>query len=101
MRWPRAPGNDGRTRIVLPPDFAPPLRTDSAGDAQPSQAHAATVIARLEGELVGLREALCEARARADGEAARADQLVKALAEVSRQLGEARRPWWRRLRMTR
>ena len=78
-RWPRAKGNDGRTRVTVPEDALarPPVSpSDSPQDTPPGNpvhaqiarldrelAHAQ--IARMEGELAGLREALAEARGRA------------------------------------
>jgi hypothetical protein len=119
-RWPRVKGNDGRTRVAVPEDFCPPDSPGdgpqvSPGDNNPVHAQ----IARLEGELAGMREALAEARARAgaaeasaeaaaaraDAEAAKAAQAIRAfesLAERLEAMAEAQkaktlRRWWRRI----
>jgi hypothetical protein len=59
-------------------------------------------IARMEGELAGLREALAEARARASEESAKTAQAIAAFEAIARRLeamAEAKRPsWWRWLR---
>ena len=61
-RWPRVKGDDGRVRVTVPEevlirrDNPPVVSSDNPVHAQS---------ARLEGELVGTREALAEARARA------------------------------------
>src|SRR5215207_34057 len=61
--WARRPGNDGRTRILVPPD-AVPTRTDAGIDPgtdarmDPGTDAAGGLrerVARLEGELAGLR----------------------------------------------
>jgi hypothetical protein len=69
----------------------------------------------LEGELVGVREALCEARARAEAAEARSTELsadltaeraksekaISAFSALADRLdalaAERARPWWRRL----
>jgi len=133
-RWPRVKGNDGRTRVAVPEDFCPPDSPgeglNSPGDGPPvspgdkppdsppdNPVHAQ--IARLEGELAGMREALAEARARAgaaeasaeaaqaraDAEAAKTAQAIRAfesLAERLEAIAEAQkaktlRRWWRRI----
>jgi len=111
-RWPRVKGNDGRTRVAVPeealvrPDSPQVSPTDSP-PIVPSDNHVHMQIARLEGELVGTREALAEARARAGAAEARAEAAetrmekavaaFAALAERLDALADSRRPWWRRL----
>jgi hypothetical protein len=81
----------------------------------PSDNHVHAQIARLEGELVGTREALAEARTRAgsaearaeaaetraEKEAAKAEKAIAAFAAVEQLLdvlaAERAKPWWRRL----
>jgi hypothetical protein len=123
-RWPRVRGNDGRVRVTVPeealvrpvsPLDSPP---DSPGDSPPvsppdNPVHAQ--IARLEGELVGVREALTEARARAtaaearsaelsvdlSAERAKTEKAIAAFSALAERLdalaAERSRPWWRRL----
>jgi len=68
-RWPRLMGNDGKARVAIPEDAL--VRPDVRREVPPDNpVHAQ--IARLEGELAGVREALSEARARADAAEARA-----------------------------
>jgi len=80
-RWPRLMGNDGKARVAIPEDalVRPDVPSPSPGGSPPyirwdvppdNPVHAQ--IARLEGELAGVREALSEARARADAAEARA-----------------------------
>ena len=115
-------------RVAVPEDFCPPDSPgeglNSPGDGPPvspgdkppdspdNPVHAQ--IARLEGELAGMREALAEARARAgaaeasaeaaqaraDAEAAKTAQAIRAFESLAQRLEEmaaARPPWWRRL----
>ena len=96
-------------RIALRADLPPPSPPDN-------QVHALqALVARLEGELGGVREALGEARARADAAEARSAELsadlaaerattakaiaaYAALAEPLEALAARRaKPWWRRL----
>ncbi len=114
-RWPRVKGNDGKARVSVPeealvrPDSPPASPMDSPPD---NPVHAQ--LARLEGELAGVREALIEARARAnaaearsaelatdlDAERARTGRAIEALAALADRidmLAAARRTWWRRL----
>jgi hypothetical protein len=114
-RWPRAKGNDGRVRITVP-DEALTRHSDSTTVSQDdshhdshhvSQGDSHLTIARLEGELKGLHEALVEARARAEqsdtklaAEGTRADRAIAAfeqLAERLEAMAAERRPWWRRM----
>jgi hypothetical protein len=81
-RWPRMKGNDGKTRVSVPEETLvrpdnPPV---SPGDCPPDNSPVHAQIARLEGELVGTREALTEARARADAAEARSAELSVDLA---------------------
>jgi hypothetical protein len=110
--WPRAKGNDGKTRVAVPDealtrhsDSPSYSHSDSHGDSH-SDSH--LTIARLEGELKGLHEALVEARARAEqantqlaAESARADKAIQAFADLADRLdvlaADRARPWWRRL----
>ena len=120
-QWARQPGNNGRTLVLLPEDYETDQidrRPDGAPDVRPDNpVHAQ--IARLEGELAGMREALAEARARAsaaeasteaaaaraDDEAAKTAQAIRAfesLAERLEAMAEAQkaktlRRWWRRI----
>ena len=78
--WARAKGNDRLARVQVPdeararaPDTAPP-NTPAIAPPNAPDSPARTLIARLEGELVGMREALAEARTRADAAEARADK---------------------------
>src|SRR3954465_7063146 len=76
--WARRPGNDGRTRILVPGD-AIPARTDAPNDAghdasidartdpaPDAGAELRAMLARLEGELAGLRVVIEAERRRAD-----------------------------------
>jgi hypothetical protein len=90
-RWPRVKGNDGRTRVAVPEEVL--VRPDSPSDSPPAAppdnpVHAQ--IARMEGELAGLREALAEARARASAAGARAE-AAEAIAHQRRR----RTCYWR------
>ena len=122
-RWPRTKGNDGRVRVTVPeeafvrPDNPPVIPPDSPGVSPPDNpVHALQAqIARLEGELTGVRETLVEARARADAAAARSAELsvdliaeraktekaIEAFSGLADRLSalatERSRPWWRRL----
>jgi hypothetical protein len=78
-RWPRLKGNDGRVRVTVPEDALvrrddPPDRPPYSPDDRPPDNQVHAQIARLEGELVGVREALGEARARAEAAEARAEK---------------------------
>jgi hypothetical protein len=91
-RWPRLMGNDGKARVTVPedalvgPDAPPPSPGDSPLDVPPvsppdNRVHELQAqVARLEGELIGVREALGEARARATVAAARSAELGADLA---------------------
>ena len=134
-QWPRMAGNDKRTRVGVPADVladlsklcgdrSPPARPGAAGGPSGNPVHAQ--IARLEGELAGMRERLAEARARAmlaetmlaaaesraaaaDGraieEAAKTAQALRAFESLAERLdafAEAQsaktlRHWWRRI----
>jgi hypothetical protein len=137
-RWPRVPGNDGKARVSVPEDAL--VRRDSPPDSPPDvprvspldvpppsptdndikalQARVQDLIAELagaRGELGGVREALGEARARADAadtrsaeisadltaERARTTKAIAAFADLAEKLDqlatERARPWWRRL----
>ena len=122
-RWPRVPGNDGKARVSVPEEAL--VRRDSPPDVppvRPSDNPVHAEIARLEseladarGELVGTREALTEARARADAaearsaelsadleaERARTEKAIAAFAGLAERLdmlaAERARPWWRKL----
>jgi len=103
--WARRPGNDGRTRILVPAD-AVPARTDAPNDAaHDANTDARTdpapdaggelraMVARLEGELAGLRVAIEAERRRAD----LAESLVTEVrGDRDRWHAEAtqRRAWW-------
>jgi hypothetical protein len=68
--WPKAKGNDGLARIRVPADAVP-----DAPAPKPSMQHdAATMLARLEVEIAGLRELIEAERARADAAAADRDR---------------------------
>jgi hypothetical protein len=96
-RWPRTKGNDGKTRVDVP-DEALTRHCDSTSDSH-SDSH--LTIARLEGELKGLREAMIEARARADAAESRAAEAISAFGTLAERLesiaAERARPWWRRI----
>ena len=89
-RWARMKGNDGKTRVAVPeetlarpdnPPFSPgDSPPDSPSHSPPDNNPVHAQIARLEGELVGTREALTEARARADAAEARSAELSVDLA---------------------
>ena len=122
-RWPRVPGNDGKTRVSVPdealvrPDVPLVSPMDSPPDVPPANAvHALLAqVARLEGELVGVREALVEARARADAAEARSaehavglvaertktEKAIEAFSALADRLdaraAERAKPWWKRL----
>jgi hypothetical protein len=127
-RWTRTKGNDGRTRVAVPDEAL--VRADSP-QVSPSDSPLASPgdnpldnpvhaqIARLEGELAGMREALAEARARAgaaeagaeaaqaraDAEAAKTAMAIRAFESLAEQLdamAEAQkakrlRRWWLRM----
>src|SRR4051812_46230136 len=103
--WPRRAGNDGRARILVPA-AAIPVRIDAPNDAgmdartdariEPAPdagVELRTMVARLEGELMGLRAVI-------DAERRRADLAESLVAEVrsdrDRWYAEAtaRRSWW-------
>ena len=115
-------GNDGRTRVAVPeealvrPDRPPDSPLDSPSDRPPViSPDNNSIIARLEGNLAGVREALCEARTRSEAaekraaeaaellktERARADKAIAAFASLAERLdalaAERTKPWWRRL----
>ena len=136
-RWRRQIGNDGLARVWLPGDLPVTTRARGSGDQpmtprsppgrKPSdtllikslETHVEALKAQLagdRGELVGMREALAEARARADAadarsvelssalaaEKARADRAIEAFASLADRLDalaaeHTQRPWWRRL----
>jgi hypothetical protein len=123
-RWARQIGNDGQARIGVPAEeLAARTATGSAagsnaGIATPPGAPPAPPsdapnpvhlqLARLEGELAGLRELVQAERSRADAEARRAEGEAKraeveaaraASAEADRDAWRslAQRSWWRRL----
>jgi len=74
-RWPRLMGNDGKARVAVPEDalVRPDVPPPSPGDSPPDNNPVHVQIARLEGELAGVREAPTEARARAQAAEARAE----------------------------
>ncbi len=102
--WARRPGNDGRTRILVPAD-AVPARTDASTDAgidsstdvridpAPDAGELRAMVARLEGELAGLRVVI-------EAERRRADLAETLVAEVRgdrdrwHKEATARRAWW-------
>jgi len=129
-RWSRLMGNDGKARVAVPedalvrPDVPPrPSPRDNPPDVPPASRPDNPVhilqaqVGRLEGELVGTREALTGAKARADAAEARSAELCadltaeraktekaieafSALAERLDALAAVRsRPRWRRLRI--
>lgn len=72
-KWARMPGNDGRTRVLVPEDVrapqAPPVRADTAALVSALEAHITTLkadIERLTAELAGERAELAAERTRAD-----------------------------------
>jgi hypothetical protein len=118
-RWPRLMGNDGKARVAVPEDalVRPDVPTDVPRDVPPDNpVHLLQAqVARLEGELVGMREALAAARARATAaeargaelsadltaERAKTEKAIAAFAALAERLdalaAERARPWWRRL----
>ena len=131
--WPRRPGNDGRTRILVPTD-AIPARIDAPDDAADDARTNARIdpaldagvelraqVARLEGEIAGLRAVIEAERRRADlaeslvaeirSDRDRWRDQTERLASSSVEAEQARsdaerarselaayraRPWWRR-----
>jgi hypothetical protein len=99
--WARRPGNDGKTRVLVPADTIP-ARTDAGIDgstdahidpAPNAAAELGAMVARLEGELAGLRVVIEAERRRAE--------LAERLADEVRQDRDrwhkeatARRGWW-------
>jgi hypothetical protein len=90
-RWPRLMGNDGRARVAVPDEAlvrqdVPPVSPMDSPPDNPVHVLQAQV-ARLEGELAGVREALTEARARAAAAEARAEaaetRIENLLAELA------------------
>ena len=130
-RWQRSVGNDGLARVRLPDAVRTPaerrkpnpVRTPFEQCSNPQtikalEARVEALIAELattRGELGGVREALGEARARADAadtraaeisadlaaEKARAGRAIEAFAALADRLdqlaADRARPWWRRL----
>jgi hypothetical protein len=108
--WRRQPGNDKRTRVGVPADVLADLsnlRGNCSAPARVDTDGPLPALARLEGQLAGLREALAEARLRASAadalaseERARADKAIAAfegLAQRLEAMAAAKRPWWLRL----
>ena len=135
-RWRRQIGNDGLARVWLPSDLpvttlargsgdqpmtprSPPgLKPADTGIIKALETHVEALKAQLagdRGELVGMREALTEARARAEAADARSAELssdlaaerartakaIEAFSSLADRLdalaAERARPWWRRL----
>jgi hypothetical protein len=94
-RWPRAKGNDGRTRVAVPeeafvrPD-SPPANPVHAQIARLDRELAHAQIARMEGELAGMREALVEARTRASAAEARVGGAEARAESAEARAGEER-----------
>jgi hypothetical protein len=123
-RWPRVPGNDGKTRVNVPedalvrrdspPDSPPDVHPVSPQDVpQPSppdnlikalEAHVATLLSQLAAAEARLGAADArEAQNVADlaAERARTEKAIAAFADLAERLdqlaAERARPWWRRL----
>ena len=98
-RWPRHMGNDGRTRVTVPDealvrqDSPPVSHGDSPLPSPPDNpVHALQAqVARLEGELVGTREALIEARARTEAAEALLAEVKANRDELRQDRDEVRR----------
>jgi hypothetical protein len=89
--WLRMRGNGGKTRVAVPEEAvirqdSPPVRPPDSLLDNPVHAQ----IARLEGELAGMREALAEARARAGAAEARLAAAEAHDAQLRRRTGKDR-----------
>jgi hypothetical protein len=83
-KWARMPGNDGRTRVLLPEELHPPRTPDVRGTESELVHALKSHIATLEDELVTERQ--------------RADRAIAELTALAQRLADlAARPWWRRL----
>jgi hypothetical protein len=97
-KWARQPGNDGKTRVLVPNEAHPPSTPHVAPDAplvSALEAHIATLktdIERLTAELAGERTARQGDVERLNGqlvtERERADQAIAELVELARRLAE-------------
>jgi len=110
LGWRRQTGNDGRALVLVALEPRPPGDPPMTPRSPPGRNQVHAQIARLEGELAGVREALVEARARAtvaESRLAAADseraKAIGAFANLANRLDALaaesvqRRPWWRRL----
>ena len=102
--WATRKGNDGRTRVQLPPDALEPHAT--ATEPQPNADQTRldelrTALHETELELAYAQAAVETAKAVAAAEVAAKNELITelraALAGERAALAEARRPWWWRL----
>ncbi len=90
-RWPRQPGNDGKARVAIPPDFIPESapekrRADKVTDSAPDKN--LTELLRTQIERERIRADKAEAEAQAIREEREADRIRAATAEA--QAGELR-----------
>lgn len=100
-RWARQAGNDGKSRVAVPNDLLevkaatpPEAKPEASEVSTPATSPVHEALARLEGEMAGLRAAVDAERRRADLAEARATELRE---DRDRWHQAAIRPWWRRL----
>src|SRR6516225_10328441 len=111
-KWPRMPGNDGRTRVQVPDELWPPRTPDVRGQRTPDareteselvaslKSHIETLkadIERLTAERQADRDELTAARAAADKATAELVELARRLAQIAEGQAEpepSRRGLW-------
>jgi hypothetical protein len=106
-KWPRMPGNDGRTRVQVPDELRPPRTADVRGPRTPDtreteselvaslKSHIESLkadIERLTAERQVDRDELAVARAAADKATAELVELAKRLAAIAETQGEPEPP---------
>ena len=96
-KWPRMPGNDGRTRVQVPDELHPPRTPDVRGQesevVHALEAHIATLKTELAGEKERADRAMVELRGDVDSlkgqlvtERERADRAIAEFVELARRL---------------
>lgn len=105
-KWARMPGNDGRTRVLLPDELhgscTPPVRTEKSALLRALEGHVASLKAENERQATQLAAAgECESQLRTElaAEKARVEKAIEAFSGLAERLDAlaAHRPWWRRL----
>ncbi|MGK7871082.1 hypothetical protein [Falsiroseomonas sp. E2-1-a20] len=97
-KWPRQRGNDGKTRVAVPPDVRPQSAPDIEETSRPRRppanpggtsghvpADGNSIVKALEAEAALLREALARERDRAD----RAEEAAASLPDLRERTGRA------------